>query len=412
MNMLPTSVSQTIEATFKLIFGLLFAKYSMAYLYNAYVNTGYVLCNKALNEKEALSLIYPLTSACAMLGVTLGTMLSVLFLQIYRKINTPKIKVNNQLVKSAKKEILLFSFPIMVSTSVQSVFQFLDTASIQLALNHIDPSFLKEVYNDALSLVTVSNCDVPTYLFGIFSASLDFKNLVPGVTMALGVCAVPAISRAFESDSENELNSITNSIFKYTSLLAIMGGVAIALCSKEILSVFYGNSSKDIVVGATDLVKYFALSVPVYSLAGISVFTCQAIGIADKTILPFFISGVVRVLLNYILVKYTSLVLLGAVISGAVGYLVLLVWTMVLISQKSSVRFSLFDIVLKPSLVASNALIIGFFNEKFRICLSNLYFNLLFKLSIFVLFYLILCFCFGILDIKAISALKNKKKMA
>ena len=38
LNMRPTAVSQTIEALFKMVFGLAFAKYSMAYLYISYIN--------------------------------------------------------------------------------------------------------------------------------------------------------------------------------------------------------------------------------------------------------------------------------------------------------------------------------------------------------------------------------------
>ena len=40
MNMVPTSISQFIEALFKLVFGLLFAKLSMAYLFTSYSSTG------------------------------------------------------------------------------------------------------------------------------------------------------------------------------------------------------------------------------------------------------------------------------------------------------------------------------------------------------------------------------------
>lgn len=39
MNMVPTSVSQIIEAVFKLVFGLLFARYAMSYLYQMYLDS-------------------------------------------------------------------------------------------------------------------------------------------------------------------------------------------------------------------------------------------------------------------------------------------------------------------------------------------------------------------------------------
>lgn len=68
LDMKPTAVSQFIDALFKMIFGLLFAKYSMSGLFNMYVETGAVFGIEAGGEREALSIIYPITSAAAMLG--------------------------------------------------------------------------------------------------------------------------------------------------------------------------------------------------------------------------------------------------------------------------------------------------------------------------------------------------------
>lgn len=411
LNMVPTSVSQTIEALFKLIFGLLFAKYSMSYLYAQYVNTGFVLNNPAESSEEALSLIYPLTSASAMLGVTLGTFMSLVFLLIYKKINLPRLSTAKPDVRIAKREILTFSFPIMISSCVQSVFQFLDTASVQLALNTVDKQVLQDAYQSSLSLTSVSTQDIPTYLYGIFSASLDFKNLVPGVTMALGVCAVPAVSRAFESKNKEALESITNSIFKYTSLLSLLGGVAIAIASKEMLSLFYGSSSQDIVLGANDLVRYFSITVSAYSLAGVAVFTVQAVGAPEKSIMPFFISGIARVALNFILIRYTSLLLLGTAVSGAIGYFIIALWNSVIIVKQTHIRLSLSNIVVKPALTAANALILYIFCEKLINNLSNLFLILLIKVSIFAVFFCILCFCFKLIDIKELLSDFAKKKM-
>lgn len=411
LNMVPTSVSQTIEALFKLIFGLLFAKYSMFYLYAQYVNTGFVLNNSVASSEEALSLIYPLTSACAMLGVTLGTFLSLVFLLIYKKINSPRLSTARPDVRIAKREILTFSFPIMISSCVQSVFQFLDTASVQLALNTVDKQVLQDAYQSSLSLTSVSTQDIPTYLYGIFSASLDFKNLVPGVTMALGVCAVPAVSRAFESKNKEALESITNSIFKYTSLLSLLGGIAIAIASKEMLSLFYGSSSQDIVLGANDLVRCFSITVSAYSLAGVAVFTVQAVGAPEKSIMPFLVSGIARVALNFILIRYTSLLLLGTAVSGAVGYFIIALWNSVIIVKQTHIRLSLSNIVVKPAFTAANALILYIFCEKLINNLSNLFLILLIKALIFAVFFCILCFCFKLIDIKELLSDFAKKKM-
>ena len=55
---------------------------------------------------------------------------------------------------------------------------------------------------------------------------------LPGMVMALGVTAVPAISSAYESDSP-KFNLLINSVLKYTSILSCFSGIVITLMQPE-----------------------------------------------------------------------------------------------------------------------------------------------------------------------------------
>lgn len=399
LNMIPTAVSQTIDALFKMVFGLLFAKYSMAYLFQRYQATGMVLGTTACDEQTALSLIYPFTSACAMLGVTLGSFASLCFLSVYSKYHSPKINIRLD-TKSANKELFAFSFPIMVSTCVQSIFQFLDTATIQFALNKIDVSVLHSAFFQSLKFVNISNKDLPTYVFGVFSASLDFKNLVPGVTMALGISAVPAISRAFEQKNQERFSALVNSVYKYTVLLSSLGGIVLYVCSEEILNLFYGKDSRDIVVSSVGLVKCFALTVVFYSLAGTAVFAVQAVGLSQKSILPYAVSGIIRIVLNVVLVTDERFVLYGAVVSGAVGYAVLTAWNIAVLCKYTKIKFDFLRVILLPfaafglTLYFCKILFVQPFLPDSTIGL------IIIKAVISLIFYCILCFLCGMLNFK------------
>ncbi len=399
LNMTPTAVSQTIDALFKAVFGLLFAKYSMAYLFKEYQVTGAVFGTAARDEQTALSLIYPFTSAFAMLGVTLGALSSLCFLCIYSKYHCSYLKTALD-TKSANRELLSFSFPIMVSTCVQSVFQFLDTATIQLALNKIDVLTLKTIFSQSLKIVNVSNDDLPTYVYGVFSSSLDFKNLVPGVTMALGISAVPAISRAFEQKDKKSFSALVNMIYKCTVLLSFVGGLLLYVCSEEILNLFYGKSSPDIVVSSVDLVKYFALTVVFYSLAGTAVFAVQSIGLAQKSIIPYAVCGVIRIVLNLILVTDKRLVLYGAVIAGAVGYGVLAVWNIAILCKYSKIKFDAVGVILLPCVSFTVTLYVCeiLFNRLFLP--DSTIALIIIKGAVSVSFYCILCFLCGMPNFK------------
>lgn len=411
LNMLPTSVSQLLDATFKMIFGLIFARLSMAYFYNEYLSTGMVLGERAINDSQALSIIYPYTSAFAMCGAFLGSFTSLAFVFIYDLIHRDRITISNPPVKPARMELLSFAFPIMISCAVQSLFQFLDTAVVQYSLSKIDASALQAIYNESITISNTQDNDLVTYIYGLFSAALDFKNLIPGITISLGVCAVPAISRAYELNDKSQLSAMINSVFKYTSLLSLFGGVVLMLCSKDILTLFYKNNY-DIVVGCDSLVKGFGLTVIFYSISAVSVFSVQAIGKPEKSIKPYIVSGVIRVVLNYFLVQNEKFVLIGVVISGAIGYFVMSVWNMIIVIKNVKIRLNLSNIFVRPIF----AVVITYFVSKK--CYQMLGFfafsisNLLLKIAILSLIFCILCFLLKLLNFKEFFLHLKAKNMA
>ncbi len=411
MNMKPTSFSQLIEALFKMVFGLIFAKLSMAYMYNSYLTKGIVLGRKLLSEEEAFAFIYPITSAAAILGVTFGCLLSYIYVIIYHQIVKPDVCIKNrQKTKYYQNELLSFSFPIMVSCAVQSVFQFLDTASVQWALSLINTNDLKNIYFQSLSAANTSVEDIKAYVFGVLSSASDFKNLVPGITMALGVCAVPAVSAVYETADKEHLTSLINSVIKYTFLISSAGGFIIALNSKEILTLFYEGSAPDIVISCEKLIKYFALTVPVYSLAGTAVFCVQATGNAKKSIMPYIVSGIIRVILNILLVSNESFVLFGCVISGAVGYYIMFVWNCRILKKSCQIKACKTKNLTIPFLIAVLSYFVAYFLYKYINIFTSNPINLLIKSALFCFFFCMLCFLLKVLSFDEIFLVIKKQK--
>lgn len=407
MNMVPTSVSQLIEALFKMVFGLAFAKYSMAHLYGEFVNHGTVLGTGVTGESRALSIIYPYTSAAAMLGVTLGAVLSLAFVVLYHRINNNMPRIPDAPTKDAGRELVAFSMPIMISSGVQSVFQFLDTASVQYALTNMPAQKLASVYDTSLSIAGVSMEDIPTYVYGLLSTSLDFKNLIPGITMSLGVCAVPAISSAL--NQKDRLTNLVDSIFRYTVLIAVMGGVGLAVFSREILELFYADTSMDIVEGCSDITRLYGYTAFTYSMAGLAVFSVQAIGRAEKSIAPYVVSGIIRVALNIVLIPRFAL--MGCVVSGAVGYLVMTVWNMLIIRQYAKVKFSFLNLVIRPLFVAVTTCCIWQRLLDVITLPSSGIIILLAKMALFVLLFLVICIVCGAVDVSTKNPLAKSKEV-
>lgn len=399
LNMIPTAISQTIEALFKMIFGLLFARMSMVYFVTEYEKTGMVLGKAFENEAAALSAIYPYTSAFAMLGVTLGALAGLCFLWCYSLFNgKPTVKACD--VRGSQRELLLFSFPIMISTGVQSIFQFFDTASIQVALGKVNIVAIKSMLMQMGGTVQAADKDLPTYMYGLYSSALDFKNLIPSITMALGVASVPAISRAFEQGSRERFEALVNSIYKYTMLLSVIGGIILYSCADDILNLLYGKSSPDIAASTVDLVKALSLTAFLYSLAGTAVFSVQAVGLAKKSILPYAVSGIIRVALNVLLVGNGKYILYGAVISGAVGYAVLSGWCIAIVCKNTKTRISFIKIFALPVLAGIATLFVYKHMNLYLIGINSSIVNIIVKCLFVVSVYCILCFLCGMLNFR------------
>lgn len=343
MDMKPTAVSQLIEALFKMIFGLLFARLSMSHLYDFYAENGTVF-GVIMTEEEALAAIYPVTSAFSMLGATLGSIGAYIFAAVYTREKYNNFPPDSVDVKAAYNEMLAYCVPLVAATVVQSISNFADTSSIQYFLSLCDENVLLSQYPSAGE-------DVYTYVFGIYASALDFKNLIPAIVMALGITAVPAVSSSFES-GDGRFSSLLTSIFKYTVILSVGGGLALSLFNEDILNLFYAQSHPDIVSGAGKLLFYFGVTALPCAAASTSVFCTQALGFAKKTVAPFAVSAVVRIVLNYFLVGSSEINITGTAFSNFAGFLIILVWNMITIKKYTHAKFKISDIFIKPIICA------------------------------------------------------------
>ena len=278
---------------------------------------------------------------------------------------------------------------------MQSIFQFLDSASVQLALNAVNPTLIRNHYLLALSYVNVSDSELSAYACGVLSASNDFKNLVPGITMSLGICAVPVISSSYENRDSSRLSSMFNAIFKYTSLLSSLGGLIIFVCADDALTLLYSNSSPDIPLAAAPLVRMFALTVSAYSLSGLFVFCVQSVGMAQKSIPSYIVCGIIRVVLNIILIKEGNLLLYGYVISSLIGYAVLAVWNLLIFIKRTKIKADFFKTLVLP--------LNNYLSE-------NTVFRLIENVIIVSLLYMVPCFLCGMLNFNDFFRYLSHKK--
>ncbi len=363
-NMTPTAVSQVIEALGKLIVGLALAfgvlKYGMA----QFANGAETIFGKVVTtEAEALSAIYPYSAAAAILGVTIGTVASYVFLMIRDKAKGDTVTKEELMLspepltsRETAKMLISLAIPMVLSSLVLNITNLIDTATIQNRLAYVvenDLGTIKSMYEASLLGSGTLDKDIPKYLYGVYGSALDFKNLIPTITMALGVSALPALSAAWAVKDERQSKITIESVMRITMLIAMPAGIGMAVLAQPILTIVYGGSNAEnlIPIAAPIMAQYgfaifiFALSTPITNML-------QAIGRADIPLKAIVAGAVVKIICNYIFVGTPSININGAAIGSIVCYVIVVLWNLIALIKLTGVRINFASVFVKPTVAA------------------------------------------------------------
>lgn len=405
MNMTPTAVSQLIDSLFKAVFGVLLARLAMGALYEEFLTSGTVLGQTAQSEMDALSLIYPLTSAASLGGVLIGDAISYFYLEAVNQKEKLLKKAAAPVKKATYRELVRLSLPIAAATAVSGIANILEQSSINYCLENMDAAFLKTVYAVPIELSGTADGDIPTYLFGVYNTVLDFKNLVPMLAGALGVAVVPAISSTLALRQKENCAYYMETVLKFSVILGGGVGFCFAAMPGQLIDVIYGQSNPDIAGAGADVLALFGFTMVAYAMLSPYVCALQSAGLGKDTILPFALGAAVKVAGNFLLCK-TQLAMCGFALSSFLGTLFTLVWCAAAFHKKTGVKIRFAGCILRPFLAS----LLVYFGAN---VLQNLtvfgaeWLNTLFAAGASLSIYVVFLFLFGILDLKSFNLIRK-----
>lgn len=320
-NMVPTAISQVIEALGKLIFGLGLAYYFM--------HKGYGL---------------EIVVAGAIGGVTIGTVLSTVYLVAVRckdakydkdepcllADDSPKTSYTGIL-----KKLLALSLPITIGASVLSITNLIDTFVV-----------LRRLQDGCLMTDVAAN-----HLYGVYGMASKLFNLPQTIVVAIGISVIPGISAALAVFEEKKARSLTESAFRLTSLLAFPCAVGLAVLSKPILSMLYYNKIAD-AAEAAPLLVYLTPAVFLVAMVSVTNSVLQGSGKIWVPVITVTLGGIIKLVTNYVLVGTPGINISGAPIGTCLCYGTIMVLNLVYIRIKI-VRFSPIKVFLKPLTAAA-----------------------------------------------------------
>ncbi len=286
-SMTPTAVSQVIEALGKLLLGLTFA---------------------AMARRHGCDL--PTTAAYAVLGLTVGTGISVIYLWIHKIIldrrepSVPKLPQDRSADIETLGRLLMTAIPVTFGAAVMSVTKVVDLA---LILRRLQAVGMDEVAANSL--------------YGCYSTLvLPLFHMLPTLTTSISLPTVPALSAALGEKTADGLDNakrITLSALRLTLIIAIPAALGMSVFAEDVLTLLFG-SQPEAVRMATPWLACVALSVPMSCLITVSGALLQGSGHAARPVVSLLGGTTVKCVLAYVLLGLPEVSMMGAPISTLV----------------------------------------------------------------------------------------------
>ncbi len=378
-NMFPSAVSEVIEAAVKLIIGTLLAYFIIVWGVNSYENTGTFLWFTFESRIEAEKTILAYSVAGSIIGISLGSLFSFLYIFLKYKIGgdgIPKEYYENSIEARAKRETFVTfcktAIPIAAGTAVMSVGSLIDTIILQnvlLNLAHTHPDVLYAQYHQyyADDVFYHQPITIHTSLVGCYSASITLLQLVGAVTQAFGSSATPNVTSAYAKGDKEELRRSINTVIRMTMMFTLPMSFGLCVLAQPIMGLIYSDPALVEVGG--NILKLMGITT-IFTSAITPV--CSMLNAIGKVKLPMMIYTMcmlIKIGTTWMFVSVPEINIQGATSGSLVAYAISLVVGMYLLIKHSGIMPNFVGTTIKPLIGAVFCAAGAFFTN---MLLSNL----------------------------------------
>ena len=368
-EMLPTATSQVIEALCKLILGLIFASVAL--------NSGYG---------------GEIAAAYAVLGLVLGSALSLLYLFLVKKFRGDVADKALGYHKPIARELILTSLPITIAAAVTSGTKLIDMTMILRRLQSIGYSSERafSVYGSYTTLC------------------LPLFSLAPALIGSVSMPIIPRLGSAIADKDARGQNDAVNDGIALTSIISMPISAGLALYSREILELIFKGESEAIELCAP-LLTLLAFSVSLSSMLALNSALLQAYGHPTLPLISIGIGASVKIILAYFLIGNEGINIAGAPISTFFCDMTINIVSFSFLLRYLPGKLKIGKIFIKPFLasvlsVTASKIIYGNLCARY----SDGAIVTLLSIALAAIIYLTVCLAFKVIDIKEIKRSAKK----
>lgn len=303
-NMFPTAISSLIEAVCKLVLGYGFAFIVMNYYKGPNVGA--------------------YAAASAILGITAGSGIAALFVFIRHK--TVGDSISKEMYSSAPaaidtkevfKALIAISIPVVLGSLATQISGLIDVAMVQRQLHgvvesdfSIFESQYRKYFTDAEWAKVVADGELHLFPYSLYrNYAYTFFNLVPTITAAVGVSALPVLTMAWTNNDKTAVKSNLESMLKVITMIAFPAGLGLVALAPGILSMLYSTSSTEV---AAPLLRVLGVAACFAGMTTPMTNLLQAIGKPSAPVKNIAVGALIKIIVNYILVGIPEINIMGA----------------------------------------------------------------------------------------------------
>ena len=311
-NMIPTSVSQVIEAIVKLGFGLLGAWLIIA-----------------------LGGSVPMAAAGAILGVTVSCLVSVAYLfTVFHKQSDPEVLKLRQpgFHGITAKQLLAIAVPITIGAAglqlltVIEISVYMDRLVDLLSSGRLNTPLVQEIraYIEANSKEVLTEAElhskIAANMKGVYNFAQNIYNLPNSLITPITVSVIPAITAQLTTGNPGGAKETAESSARITSLIALPCAVGLFLLAEPIMALL-GSYTGEKLTLAAQLMAILGISTFLRGAVLTTNAIMQAYNHPNIPVVNMLACGVLRLVIVYVLAGNPAIGILGVPIGAAVSNL-------------------------------------------------------------------------------------------
>lgn len=313
-NMTPTSVSQVFEALCKLLIGL---------------GLAWLLLRLTGDEGYA--------TGGALLGVTLGLVVSALYLWRCYTRASRELPSGGEVssTRQTLRQLLTIAVPITLGSAGLQIINLIDTA----------------VYMNRLVNAVGLSAERANELSGIYEFCRKIFNLPCAFITPITISIIPAITAHLTMQNRRGARMVEGSALRITGLVAMPCALGLFSLGGPIMNLLRGYRGEELEL-AGFMMAILGLTVIFNSVILVTNAMMQAHGDVTTPVINMILGGIIKVIINFLLVGNPALHIRGVAIGTMLCYLIIMTLNILAMAKKKTIELRSLAGLGKPLLAS------------------------------------------------------------